>query len=209
MDRPENNPRNISREDTRRLSSTYWENSLNIFMAAEQGILLNPGDNIYCVYESVMQYNDNWWYVLDSFDEILFDYDWECTAFISFHINRTSAKKAAYEFHKREVSTQHDICFHNINDVGTNDDTFREDFEYIYDWCNRHNIPVRVPNKNSGEYDRINLNRLALSLEECIEESLLKEQKYDLLAQLWLDAVGSFAFVQPMVVQERTYLKYI
>ena len=181
--------------------------SLKVQQAIAPGLLFNPGDNIYCVYESVMQYNDNWWYVINSFYDILFYSNWECTAFVSFHLDRESAEQAAYEFHKREVSTQHDICFHDINDVGTNDDTFRKDFEYIYDWCKAHNIPVRVPDKNSGEYDPINYNRLALSLEECVNESLMKDREYDLLAQLWLDAVGSLAFVQPMVVQETTYLK--
>ncbi|MGD1919226.1 MAG: hypothetical protein ACFCAD_10230 [Pleurocapsa sp.] len=197
-----NDPELIVRAEAYTLLQSIQSNKA--YDAISQGILLNPGDNIYCVYESVMEYNDNWWYIINSFYDILFNSNRECTSFVSFHINKKSAEKAADKFHKDEVSIKHNICSWDISDVGTNSSYFRKDFNYTYQWCKKYNIPVKLPNKNYSERESI---RLALSLEDCLAMEFLEDKKYDLLAQLWLDALERFAFVQPMVVQETTYLK--
>lgn len=214
--------------------------------ALSQGILLNPGDNIYCVYESTIQYNDNWWYLLDSFNEILYDSDWESTKFISFHINRASAEQAADKFHLLEATVQHNICPFDIEDVGTNSDCFRENFNYIFEWCKLYSLPFQLSSENHNDFKsrisqyKYNTDRkvekildrycrafvywqtedyrtkypakkypvkVQLELEYFVYEFLHDSKNYKLLAQLWLDAVGRFAFIQPMVAQETMYLK--
>ena len=61
-------------------------------------------------------------------------------------------------------------------------------------WCATNNIPYE-----DEEYEWDFLNRLL--------ENIKTTENYELLSQLWKDAVGSFAFVREQIIKQKTYLK--
>ncbi|MBW4473106.1 MAG: hypothetical protein KME45_22415 [Stenomitos rutilans HA7619-LM2] len=207
--------------------------------AIADGLLLNPGDRIYTVYESYLGYNDCWYYLADSVEEICRAYDGVNSlsefyneyqhGLVSQHLSQANAEIAAQVHHQWRALKE------NISDIGQNE-SFR-----LIEWCKTNNVLVRLPGESRSAFEqRINSfyslqNDLKLGKEqqsiwkewekddyeiddwweiqrdlECkVVEILKSSQQYELLGQLWLEAVGCLAFVHEEIVTAPTYVKVV
>jgi hypothetical protein len=218
--------------------------------AIANGLLFNPGDRIYTVYESVIAYND-WCYDLLQTYEDIEDYGYRLTL-VSQHIQRSSAEMAA-QLHHQWRSIQEDECYY-LPRIGWDENNgIRDDFDVV-NWCKTHQVLIRLPGESRSDFEqRLNTlgysiyqtNRLTeehelilqelakqefdeeehtahhlgiqrpwdLRLRRAVEDRTIKllqaSQQYELLGQLWLDAVGRLAFVHEEIVTTPTYVKVV
>lgn len=216
--------------------------------AIAQGLLLNPGDAIFEVYESVICYNDWCYDLMQSYQEIE-DYGYPLKL-ISQHVCQSSAQKSAL-LHHQWRAIQLDECNY-LPQIGWDEYRgIRATFD-IVDWCLQHQVSIRLPGESQSDFaQRLDMsdyyiertNKLKaehqaidrefsreefqeephdayglgiqkpwnLSLRKKLEERaialLQATQQYELLAQLWLDAVGKLAFVHQKTITEPTYIE--
>ncbi|UBF26335.1 hypothetical protein K9N68_33365 [Kovacikia minuta CCNUW1] len=175
--------------------------------AIANGILLNPGDQVYGVYKSAIQFNDEFFRLNPELQDLDFmnetnweefgyaDYESFCTSEdnynggeidsyipkrVAHYISREEAEAAAEQLHQKLVS-EWDY---------TGDFEERADFD-LNEWCQANQV-----SSISGYgylYD--------------LKVELKGEGNYKLLAKLWRDAIGDFAFVREETVSEPQYLK--
>lgn len=81
--------------------------------AIANGIRLNPGDRIYHVYESAIEYNDNWLELITEFDDWRADYN--PPKWISSHFVRDEADAAALKHHQKRACSLDLVSFGRDN----------------------------------------------------------------------------------------------
>ena len=203
----------------------------------DKGIPLKKGDKLYSVYESIIDYND-WCYDLIDYIDYEDDYyDFE-GQLLSRHILKENAETVALDYHQWQA---HQEDFYKTYDIGWDEsDSIRHSFSIIK-WCKQNNILLRLLNENISEFDK-RLNSIGIEnnyqdaviveddkykYQYFVEEmeadennrnirckleyrtiNYLKENhKYELLGQLWFDAVGKLAFVHEEEIEKETYFQ--
>jgi hypothetical protein len=195
--------------------------------AIANGLLINPSDIVFEVYESELVYNDSN-YFIPSYEECE-TYGYEMRL-VSQHVSESSAEKSARLHHQwRSIQEKECIYFPIV---------IRGNFD-IVDWCQHHRVLIRLPRESQSDfvakldaagYSTDLTNRLAEENQaiyqefsrEDIDETdewlwgvlatraialLQASQQYELLAQLWLDAAGQLAFVRQTTITAPTYIK--
>jgi hypothetical protein len=175
--------------------------------AIAHGILLNPGDQIYGVYKSAIQFNDEFFCLDPEFQDLGFmnetnweelgyaDYESFCTSEdnydggeidsyipkrVAHYVSREEAEVAAEHLHQKLVSEWD--CTGSFEE--------RTDFD-LNEWCQANQI------LSIGGYGY---------LYDLMDE-LKTEGNYELLGKLWRDSIGDFAFVREETVSGPQYLK--
>ncbi len=187
-----------------------------------KGIPLKKGDKLYSVYESIIDYNDYCYDLIDYIDDEDDYYDFE-GQLLSQHILKENAEAVALDYHRWRTLKE------NILEIGWNEcDGLRESFNII-NWCKNHNIPIRLPDESNSQFEQrliaklnnikvsqhiyqdVDINKYNWDIRNQLEVktiNYLKENhKFELLGQLWFDAVGKLAFVHEESIEKETYLK--
>ncbi|MBW4473109.1 MAG: hypothetical protein KME45_22430 [Stenomitos rutilans HA7619-LM2] len=176
--------------------------------AIANGILLSPGDLVYSVFKSAIQFNDEFFSLdpeyqnLDFLDEINWlelghtDYEDFCRngrdnysggeigsyvpKRVARYLTKTEAEAAAEKLHQKLVSEwEYTGCFEEKSDFVFNE------------WCEANQVQY------IGGYDYW----------DELSDELKAADNYELLGKLWRDGIGSFAFVQEETMNESQYLK--
>ena len=187
-----------------------------------KGIPLKKGDKLYSVYESIIDYNDYCYDLIDYIDDEDDYYDFE-GQLLSQHISKENAEAVALKYHCWRTLKE------DILEIGWNEcDGLREKFNII-SWCKNHNIPIRLPDESNSQFEQrliaklnnikvsqhiyqdVDINKYNWDIRNQLEVktiNYLKENhKFELLGQLWFDAVGKLAFVHEESIEKETYLK--
>ncbi|MGB3757259.1 MAG: hypothetical protein WBA07_12940 [Rivularia sp. (in: cyanobacteria)] len=187
-----------------------------------KGIPLKKGDKLYSVYESIIDYNDYCYDLIDYIDDEDDYYDFE-GQLLSQHILKENAEAVALKYHCWRTLKE------DILEIGWNEcDGLREKFNII-SWCKNHNIPIRLPDESNSQFEQrliaklnnikvsqhiyqdVDINKYNWDIRNQLEVktiNYLKENhKFELLGQLWFDAVGKLAFVHEESIEKETYLK--
>ncbi|BAY86944.1 pentapeptide repeat protein [Calothrix parasitica NIES-267] len=201
----------------------------------EKGIPLRKGDKLYSVYESIIDYNDYCYDLIDYIDYEDDYYDFE-GQLLSQYILKESAKAVALDYHQWQTRQED---FHKTYEIGWDvSDNLRHSFSIIT-WCKKNKILLRLLNENSSEFEK-RLNAVGIEnkyqdaviiederyqylleemetdednwdilckLETRVINYLKENHKYELLGQLWFDAVGKLAFVHEESIEKETYFK--
>ncbi len=201
------------------------------------GVLLNPGDIVWSVYQSGMTYDDEKFEICDYTDysgknsygrEINDDsYDlWNrgvLCKLISTHIERESAESAANEVIKIILSEEDYLSLYRYD---TKLDT-RISQQDIYDWVKIYNLPDIleptnpdpfnwiddiIPNYNSQRYRKYQeeLYSYYNQLRYYTNEVLEKltiDEHYKAIDRIYANVVGRLAYVCKETVRETTYFK--
>ncbi|MFL9449810.1 MULTISPECIES: hypothetical protein [Nostocales] len=175
----------------------HSSNSTKAQQAINNGILLKKGDKVYCVYESTLSYNDEFYYIeycLDSFNPETEEY---CEVhgeknplFISRHLFQENAES--------EVITVHQIKILKVNIftlvLGNYHITFNP-----WDWCKNNGISLKTKyNENHWEFQRR------------VFQKLQKDNNLELLSQFWnlMGFSQKMAFFREEVIQENQYFDF-
>ncbi|MBL1178699.1 hypothetical protein [Pantanalinema sp. GBBB05] len=132
--------------------------------AIANGLWLNPGDRIYYVFASFSDYNDCWYYLVDSIDKMcdslgcdsindILSYCKSKPAFqsilVSQHISKENAETVAKTHHQWRAMEE------DFSGTGQHHN-FRGNFDLI-EWCKTNNVLVRLPGEDRSEFEqRIN-----------------------------------------------------
>ncbi|UBF26332.1 hypothetical protein K9N68_33350 [Kovacikia minuta CCNUW1] len=150
-------------------------NSPKAQQAIVNGLLLNPGDRVFNVCESVIGYND-WCYDLLQTYEDIEDYGYRLTL-ISQHIQRSSAEMAARSHHQWR-SIQEDECYY-LPRIGWDEpNSIRNNFDLV-NWCKTHQVLIRLPGESRIDFEQ-RLNRIGYSIYQThrlVEEHRLISQE--------------------------------
>ncbi|MEM7712607.1 MAG: hypothetical protein AAF349_03350 [Cyanobacteria bacterium P01_A01_bin.68] len=181
------------------------------------GIPLNIGDKVYCVYQSSLSYGDDWYYldneITDFYEE---DYpfykacigDKEGYSFyitdsqkdidldeyydpklIFIFFDESEAQKAAKSLHLKRLLEIEDVEFGMI-------DTEKEPID-LDAWCQENRADFT---RNNGEEDWKFLDR--------IFRILLKDKNVEMLNKLWTDTVnGNLSFIHERIIDKNCYFK--
>ncbi len=136
--------------------------------AIAPGIRLNPGDRIYHVYESIIGYDDCWYYLIDSLDatnefELA---EWGSPKIVSSHLRKENAEAEALMRHRKLMQDW------DLSDFGYRSGSYREGFEFDQ-WLREYQIFDRQPHETVMDF----LERLRKIFEAT--------KRTDLLNQLW------------------------
>ena len=197
-------------------------NSEKVQEIVEKGIPLRKGDKLYCVYASDIDYNDEFYNILDSFEKAENScYAGECELIhkISCYVYKNQAKAVAKSLHQTILSCTKlsefcrrynlQINEHEMNHLKT---LFDYTDEYMYE-LNYHNGLATI----SGLNDFCIFNDIPLESRVGQEQSWdfkdrilkhLKETRNDDKLSLFLDflQIGKFAFVEEEIVNQNGYL---
>jgi hypothetical protein len=174
--------------------------------AIADGILLNPGDRVYGVYKSAVQFDDESYCIDSEFQNLNFidEINWEELGYIDYEdfcknkdesygggeIENYIPKRVAYYFSRAEAESAaekiHQKLARNWDFTGS----FAEKADFILsEWCQANQIA------SIGGYGY---------LYDLIDE-LKIEANYELLGKLWRDSIGEFSFVCEEIVSELHY----
>jgi hypothetical protein len=221
---------NSANLDPQILSERDWE-------LLPRGVLLNPGDIVWSVYQSGMTYDDERFAICDYTDysgERIYgrqindgSYDlWNrgvLCKLISIHVDRASAEADADDVIKIILSEEDELSLRNY-DTKLDTRIYRQD---IYDWVKIYNIPdlPQPPNPEtfqwvdvvaekynewrSDEYYRKfhNYRDQLLVYTNEILEKLTLEDHYEAIDRIYANVVGRLAYVSKETVRETTYFK--
>ncbi|GAP93776.1 hypothetical protein [Leptolyngbya sp. NIES-2104] len=202
--------------------------------AIAQGIRLNPGDHIYHVYESAIEYNDNWLELITEFD---FRAEYNPPKWLSSHFVRDQAEAEALKHHQKRAYSL------DLKSFGGRH-TYRE-FD-LEQWVIDHLVYARQPQETPSDFserlriifeatgqtalleqlwqnfqsENFDIDRWFASLsfsgrlldetywefEAKIVKGLEALQSDEQLGELWIEAAGRLAFVQEETVTEVRYV---
>ncbi|MGD2181304.1 hypothetical protein [Lusitaniella coriacea] len=180
------------------------------------GILLHPGDRVYDVYVSDISYDDDFYYLIDSFEKIEDEYYEyydakpqmlgrclfrETAIAIAEDLHQTivagTRLKAFFQRHEYQADFRWGVDLSHLQRLS---DYFPEQL-YCFDrnwdisldeWCADNQI-----DREEDEYDYQFMARL------------FKQQKYQLLAQLLeILEIGKYAFVREIIIDKETHYTY-
>ncbi len=203
--------------------------------AVAEGLLFNPGDTIYQVYQSAIYFNDsnyrlfqdknkaqspviykkqlniyedyyNQGYKIVSFDESAY-----VMSKVPYYINYDEAQTAA-EYRHREILSQFSIeefAEYNANSK-----------EEIKQWCFKYKLDERditntklEKDRQSGIVEWYQKNNLDYKPKKFkylywypVADYLNSIQNFNLLSKLWKDVVGSFTYISEITFAKKTYL---
>ncbi|MBE9010964.1 hypothetical protein IQ250_12170 [Pseudanabaenaceae cyanobacterium LEGE 13415] len=213
-------------------------NSEKATEAIAQGIRLNPGDRIYHVYESAIEYNDCWLELMTELDDWRTEYN--APKQISSHFVRDEAEVAALKLHQeraysldltsfgkqhihREFSLEQWLVEHRIFDRQPEETVleFSERLRQIFEATGHTNLIVKL--WQNFQKENFDIDRWFASLEfsgrlpdetdwefEARIVQALKVLNYDEpFGELWIEAAGRLAFVQEETVTEVRYVNSI
>jgi hypothetical protein len=216
--------------DPQILSKQDWE-------LLPSGVVLNPGDIVWSVYQSGMTYDDEKFSICDytdysgkqSYGREINDgsYDlWNrgvLCKLVSRHVERESAEAAANEVIKTILSKEDYLSLYNYD---TKLDT-RISQQDIYDWVKIYNIP-NLPQPHNPEpfnwVDNIvqnyNSQRYLKYQQELhsycdqlryytnkVLEKLTIDKHYEVVDLIYMNVVGRLAYICKETVRESTYFK--
>lgn len=124
-------------------------------LAIANGIIINPGDRIYSVYETYLDHHNHnrWWdELLISLEVIKARYPKFTPKLISRHIFKANAEAAALLHHNWRV-LQDDLSFYFPRLDLYERNSLRHNFN-IVDWCRNNNILIRFPGESRVEFEQ-------------------------------------------------------
>ena len=155
-----------------------------------QQLLLNPGDPIYCVYESALFYQEESYDIIDYVDQEYYEngtapYD---PKLIACQVSQPEAETQAKSLHQQRIL---EIKAFTL---------FREEpgdeFD-IYDWCEENNLSLLDEDDDEIHWQG---KDFLLEPEDLVIKKLQQERKVELLEQLWdLLGYGKLAFVHQQI----------
>lgn len=175
----------------------------------DKGIPLRTGDIIYHVYISAIDYDDDYYTIIDSMQAIQehhFNYN-ESPSFIKTFFVKEDAESAAHEIHLKILEGENltDITWKKFLKSKASFLLSHSDLYYFYrnfelqinDWCKMHKISLSCElNEDEFEY------------QEKIINYLKESGQYQLLDELReLLGIGKFAFVHEETILKDSYLK--
>ncbi|MUG98200.1 hypothetical protein F7734_40185 [Scytonema sp. UIC 10036] len=175
----------------------HSSNSIKAQQAINNGILLNKGDKVYCVYESTLSYNDESYYIeylLDFFDPETEEYrevhGEKNPLFISRHLFQENAELEVITVHQTKLLTINIFTFTSGN--------YYNDFVFL-DWCKANKISLKTKyNENHRQFQKRVFNKLQ------------NDKNLELLSQFWnlMCLRQKLAFVREEVIQENQYFDF-
>jgi hypothetical protein len=188
--------------------------------AIAKGIPLRKGDRLYCVYISALDYDDNYFTLLDSIEAYKqhnFHYD-EQLHLVSRYLFREQAERVAEDLHQIIFSDGSFADFNQryqlniaprvyafITDKAKDLTQFyRNEQQAIAHWCTEHEINIELDEYlvNDGITDWWG------DAQEAVLEKLQSQPNYQLLDEFReLIGIGKFAFVHEEMVSKNSYLK--
>jgi hypothetical protein len=221
---------NSANLDPQILSERDWE-------LLPRGVLLNPGDIVWSVYQSGMTYDDEKFAICDytnySGEKIYGrqindgSYDlWNrgvLCKLISIHVDRASAEADANDVIKIILSEEDDLSLRNY-DTKLDTGIYQQD---IYDWVKIYNISdlPQPPNPEPFQWvdvvaENYNKWRCQKYREELycycdrlrsyaneVLEKLTIDEHYEVIDCIYANVVGRLAYVCKEIVRETTYFK--
>jgi hypothetical protein len=172
-----------------------------IRQAIAPGIKLNPGDEIYCVYKSAINYNDEWFNLESGWNAEIMDTDWEEIGYESYEDFCNSDD----DYGGGELSSYIPKIFTKyLTRIDAEVAADRLHQEIIESW-DYHDFEQNR-NFKFTEWCQANCELYSCEYSYELAELLRQEQNYDLLAKLWKDSIGIFAFVHAETVTQSAYL---
>jgi hypothetical protein len=201
--------------------------------AVAPGFPLYPGEVIYQIYESGIIYNDCWYDLIPYFNDNQADYPSKfLERYIDLAVAESAVQKF---HQARAVKLCESGCFYLLNTAGMGGDRVAYwDFAML-DWCREYEIPIRWPGMTPADYAVIwealppLLSSIPAVNQWCLREwadepqpdqdeyeikeelgmrvveFLVASAQYELMGRLWLEAIGSLAFMHQQPVTRLTY----
>ncbi|MBW4694054.1 MAG: hypothetical protein KME27_20095 [Lyngbya sp. HA4199-MV5] len=181
--------------------------------AIASGILLNPGDRVYSVYQSAISFDDEFFNLetnvfeeCESFEDFIENVEWREMGYESYesfyedhlddyqshvpqkksrHLSRAVAEREADLLHQKLAWEWDEQEYTGSFDIPL---TFHRNLQ---EWC---------------AVNQVNCEKPFIST-YTLSNWLKTSENRELFAKLWRDAVGKFAFVREEAVNEPQYLK--
>ncbi|MEO1762495.1 MAG: hypothetical protein AAFR83_11105, partial [Cyanobacteria bacterium J06629_18] len=113
----------------------------------DKGIPLKKGDKLYCVYESIIDYNDYCYDLIDYIDSEDDYYDFE-GQLLSQYLFKYKAEGVALDYHLWRMLKE------DIHGIGWDEcDGLRENFNII-NWVKNYNIAIRLPDESNSQFEQ-------------------------------------------------------
>lgn len=135
--------------------------------ALAHGFPLSVGDRVYHVYQSVIAYNDCWYYLVETLEDAE---DWKEPELIASYLSKENADKKALLYHQLLAAE----TAWDLSDVGGRSE-YRRNFEleHLEQWCSENQIFSRRPDENDVDFA------------ERLRKIFGATEQFDLSASLW------------------------
>jgi hypothetical protein len=191
--------------------------------AIAQGIPIKKGDRLYRVYISAIDYDDEYYTLLDSvqaYETHDFDYDGELLHPVERYLFREQAENVAQDLHRTvlsngdfaEFNQRHQLKlkssdYYLFKITGDLRDFYRNGGQSIRDWCTAHNIDIDLSDYIDEEIpDDDEQGEYWWGAQEEVLEHLQNQKNYPLLEEFCnLIGMGRFTFVHEEIVDRDGY----
>jgi hypothetical protein len=189
-----------------------------------QGIPLKPGDRTYTVYLSAMDYDDEYYSLLDSFaayEAHEFCYDGELCHVIAQYLDPAIAEQVAADLHQtiltqgnfQQFNERRQLNFkpqdYYLVDIASQLPEFHRNMSQpIRDWCVEHQIDIDLNQYISEEAEAIEEYEEWWEAQEAVFERLITIRNYQLLDEFReFLGIGRFAFVHEHICNAEGFYK--